>query len=211
MGRRDGRRGPLAGAIALVGGMIEVTGSFVPQGIPPGAFDRLRMGIPALAGGLHAKDFIAFAFGAEFLEVRVHARTGEVRVPRAVGVFAAGRIINRRTVHSQLSGGMIWGISSALLEATLVDPGTARYLNNLGDYLLPTNADIGRIEVETIEGEDRLANPLGIKGVGELGCTGTNAAVANAVYHATGRRIRDIPIRAHMLVESGAASARISI
>lgn len=201
----DDRREPLADAIARVGGAIEVTAGFTPNGMPPGAFDRLRKCIPALSGGVHAKDYIGFAFGAQFVEVRVHALTGEVRVPRATGVFAAGRIVNRRTAHSQLVGGMIWGLGSALLEQTLVDPASARYLNDdLAGYLIATNADAGKIEVEMLDEEDRLINPLGIKGVGELGCCGTNAAVANAVYHATGKRIRNLPIRARHLVGAGA-------
>lgn len=195
------RRMKLTEAIGQAGGMIEVTGGYTPAGMPPGALDRLRKGIPALSGGVHAKGRVSFAFGAQFVEARVHRLTGEVRVPRATGVFAAGKIVNRRTAHSQLVGGMIWGLGSALFEETLIDAGSARYLNdNLADYLIATNADVGRIDVETIDEVDTLVNPMGIKGVGELGCSGTNAAVANAVWHATGKRIRDLPIRAHLLL-----------
>ncbi len=144
-----------------------------------------------------------YAMGAEFVEVRVHARTREVRVPRAVGAFAAGRIMNTRTARSQLMGGMIWGISSALHEATEIDHKRARYVNdNLADYLVPVNADVGRVDVILVSEEDSFVNPAGVKGLGELGNVGTAAAVANAVYHATGTRIRQLPIRIEGLLET---------
>jgi xanthine dehydrogenase YagR molybdenum-binding subunit len=120
---------------------------------------------------------------------------------RAVGAFAAGRILNPVTARSQLMGGMIWGISAALHEATEIDPRTARYYNDdLADYLVPVNADIGPVDVIMLPEDDHEINPLGVKGVGELGITGMNAAVANAVYHATGVRIRDLPIRIEKLL-----------
>ena len=156
----------------------------------------LYLGLPRIAGGAAMKDRIQFAFGAEFVEVRVHARTRELRVPRIVGAFAAGRILNPRTARSQLMGGLIWGISSALHEATEIDPSTGRYINdNFADYLIPVNADINQVEVIFVPEEDPLVNANGVKGLGELGNVGTNAAVANAVYHATGRRCRDLPLR----------------
>ena len=144
---------------------------------------------------------LAFAFGAQFVEVRVHALTREIRVPRAVGAFAAGRIMNPRTARSQLMGGMIWGISAALFEATEIDKRAARYVNdNLADYLIPVNADIQTIDVILVPETDDWINPLGVKGLGELGNVGLNAAVANAVYHATGIRIRELPIRLEKLL-----------
>jgi xanthine dehydrogenase YagR molybdenum-binding subunit len=113
-----------------------------------------------------------------------------------VGAFAAGRIMNPRTARSQLAGGQIWGISSALLEAAEIDRKLARYVNdNLAEYHIPVNADVGEVKTLLIDETDELVNPLGIKGVGELGITGVNAAVANAVYHATGIRCRKLPIR----------------
>jgi xanthine dehydrogenase YagR molybdenum-binding subunit len=137
------------------------------------------------------KDPIQFAFGAIFAEVRVHSQTREVRCPHVVGAFAAGRIVNPRTAESQLMGGMIWGISAALHEATEIDPRDARYYNaDLAEYLIPVNADIDEVAVVLVPEEDTRINALGIKGLGELGNVGTNAAVANAVYHATGTRIR---------------------
>ncbi len=194
-----GRSESLRTAIARLGGMVEVTSSYVPAEMAPGALDRLKFGVPALSGGVGAMHTM-FSFGAQFIEVRVHRLTHEVRVPRAVGIFAAGRIVNRRTAESQLMGGMIWGIGSALLEETLIDRPSARYLNtNLADYLIATNADVPDVRVEMLDEIDAVVNPLGVKGVGELGCSGTNAAVANAVFAATGVRVRDLPIRARSL------------
>lgn len=133
----------------------------------------------------------------------MHARTREVRVCRATGAFAAGTIINPITARSQLMGGMIWGISAALHEATKFDPRTARYCNNdFAGYLIPVNADIPEVDVIFVPEEDHHVNLLGIKGVGELGTTGMNAAVANAVFNATGVRVRDLPIRIEKLLVS---------
>src|SRR5436305_14195306 len=141
------------------------------------------------------------ALGAEFVEVRVHALTREIRVPRMVGAFAAGRIMNTRTARSQFLGGMIWGVSSALHEATEIDRKRARYVNdNLADYLVPVNADIEQLEVILVSEQDDKVNPAGVKGIGELANVGTAAAVANAVYHATGIRIRELPIRLEKLL-----------
>src|SRR5262249_15918154 len=109
--------------------------------------------------------------------------------------------VNTRTTRSQLMGGMIWGIGSALHEATEMDTGAARYINNnLADYLIAVNADIDQLEVILVPEEDSKVNPAGIKAVGELGNGGPAAAIANAVYHATGRRVRDLPIRLEKLL-----------
>jgi xanthine dehydrogenase YagR molybdenum-binding subunit len=140
-------------------------------------------------------------YGAVFVEVRVDADLGLVRVPRIVAVYGAGRIINQLGAHSQMTGGIIWGYGQALLEKSVMEPNLGRFLSrNLAGYVLPVNADIGSIEVSFVDEEDRIASPIGAKGIGELGATGVSAAIANAVFHATGRRVRDLPIRIHDLL-----------
>jgi xanthine dehydrogenase YagR molybdenum-binding subunit len=181
-------------------GAIEEYAEFLPPGAKPDAIRKLYEGTPTLGGGSHGEKLM-YATGAEFVEVRVHAQTKEIRVPRIVGAFAAGRLINTRTARSQYMGAMIWGISSALHEATEIDPRVARYVNdNLADYLIPVNADIQQLDVILVPEEDSFVNPAGVKGIGELGNVGTAAAVANAVYHATGVRVRQLPIRLEKLL-----------
>ncbi|WP_216850875.1 xanthine dehydrogenase family protein molybdopterin-binding subunit [Acidisphaera sp. L21] len=136
------------------------------------------------------------AFGAQFAEVRVDSLTGEIRVSRLVGVFDGGRVLNAKTAHSQLIGGMTFGVGMALLEETLVDEATGRIVNaNISEYVVPVNADIPVITAKLLEADDRVANPVGAKGLGELPMVGMAAAIANAVFHATGIRVRDLPIR----------------
>lgn len=179
---------------ALHGGAAEELLDWEHPGAAPGALASFYAGGQAPAGGVQG-EVLRAAFGAQFVEVRVHRRTCEIRVPRIVGAFAAGRIINATTAHSQLMGGLIWGIGSALHEATDIDRRTARYVNDdLGEYLVPVNADTPSVEVIMIPEDDRDVNALGIKGVGELGIVGSAAAICNAVYHATGKRIRELPV-----------------
>jgi xanthine dehydrogenase YagR molybdenum-binding subunit len=183
-------------------GAIEEYAEFIPHGVKPDAIKQLYAGQASMTGGPNG-DKLMYAFGAEFVEVRINALTREVRVPRIVGAFAAGRLMNTRTAHSQYVGGMIWGISSALHEATEIDSRRARYVNdNLADYLIPVNADIGEVEVILVPEEDHDVNPAGVKGIGELANVGTAAALANAVYHATGIRIRELPIRIEKLLDT---------
>ncbi len=184
-----------AGFKRLGVGALEEYAEFIPPGGKPDAIAKLYGGIPTLTGGSHGEKLM-YAMGAEFVEVRVHALTREIRVPRMVGAFAAGRIMNTRTAHSQYMGAMIWGLSSALHEATELDERYARYVNdNLADYLVPVNADVQQVDVILVPEKDDFVNPAGVKGIGELGNVGTAAAVANAVYHATGIRVRRLPIR----------------
>jgi xanthine dehydrogenase YagR molybdenum-binding subunit len=174
---------------------LEAYAEFVPHGVKPEAIQALYGGRATLTGG-HSGDMMMYALGAEFVELRIHALTREIRVPRMVGAFAAGRVMNTRTTRSQYLGGMMWGIGSALHEATELDRNRVRYVNdNLADYLIPVNADVADVEIILVPEEDHHVNPAGVKGVGELANVGTAAAVANAVYHATGRRLRQLPIR----------------
>src|SRR6202035_4152946 len=141
------------------------------------------------------------AHGAVFAEVKVDPDLGQMRVARLVGAFAAGRIINPRLVRSQYFGGMIWGVSFALHEHAVMDPRSGRPMNpNLAEYHVPVNADVPSIEAILVEERDPHVNALGIKGVGEIGITGTAGAIANAVWHATGVRVRHFPITLDRLI-----------
>jgi xanthine dehydrogenase YagR molybdenum-binding subunit len=134
-------------------------------------------------------------FGAQFAEVAVDPELGLVRVRRLGGVFAPGRVLNPLLARSQLMGGMLWGMSQALLEGNHMDPRSGRWAaTNLAEYLVPVNADAPDVTVDFVDVHDDLVGPLGAKGVGEIGQVGVAAAIANAVFHATGKRIRDLPI-----------------
>jgi xanthine dehydrogenase YagR molybdenum-binding subunit len=142
------------------------------------------------------------AFGAQFVEVRVNADTGEVRVPRMLGVFDVGRMINSKLGRSQLLGGMAWGLSMALHEHSVVDPRFGHVVNHdFAGYHIAANADVGSIEVHWLDEVDPYSNPMGSKGIGEIGIVGTGAAIANAVHHATGIRVRDLPITLDKLLQ----------
>jgi xanthine dehydrogenase YagR molybdenum-binding subunit len=196
-----GRSEPLKKAVGRLGAKLEIYAENIPNGLQPEAMANLYRGQPMMARGSGRKDFTTYAFGAHFVEVRVHQRTREVRAPRIVSAFAAGNIINPLTAYSQLMGGAIWGLSSALHEATELDLNHARYINdNLADYLVPVNADVPSVEIIMVPEHDEGVNPLGVKGIGEIGIVGMNAAVANAVFHATGTRIRDLPVRVEKLL-----------
>jgi xanthine dehydrogenase YagR molybdenum-binding subunit len=145
--------------------------------------------------GDEKKQYAMHAFGAQFAEVRVDPDLGTVRVVRQLGAFAAGRILNAKLAHSQYIGGMTFGLGMALLEETRRDDRTGRVMNaNLSEYLLPVHADVPATEAILVEEVDPHVNEIGVKGIGEIGIVGAAAAIANAVYHATGKRIRDLPI-----------------
>jgi len=141
-------------------------------------------------------------FGAQFAEVAVDPEFGLVRVRRLAGTFAPGRVLNPRLARSQLMGGMLWGMSQALLEGNRMDPRSGRWTaTNLAEYLVPVNADAPDVTVDFVEVQDDVVGPLGAKGVGEIGQVGAAAAVANAVFHATGRRIRALPMAPELVMD----------
>ncbi len=193
----DGGGEPLEDAVKRVTpGAVQAYAENLPRGLEPEAFGKLYSGKQAMSRGHQREDATAYAFGAQFVEVHVHRWTRETRVPRMVGAFASGTIVNPMTAHSQYMGGMIWGIGAALLEKTEIDLRHARYVNdNISEYHIPVNKDVRKVEVIMVPETDDQVNPLGIKGLGEIGIVGVNAAIANAVHHATGRRIRKLPIR----------------
>ena len=179
---------------------LKSTGGQVPQG-------GLRVEVDTSSDVADQPDLARYAYGAQFVEARVDIDTGEVRIPRMVGVFAAGRIVNPLTARSQLIGGMTMGLSMALLEESIIDPRVGGWVNtDLADYHIASYADIGDIDVSWLDEDDPDLNPVGTKGIGEIGIVGTAAAVANAVHHAVGIRVRDLPIRLDKLVTHSLSS-----
>jgi xanthine dehydrogenase YagR molybdenum-binding subunit len=152
--------------------------------------------------GPERQQFSLHSFGAVFTEVRVDELLGIVRIPRIVTAHGVGKVLNEKTARSQIIGGVVWGIGMALGEETLIDPRTGRYVNaDLAEYHLPVNADVETIDVHFVDEHDPHVNPIGAKGIGEIGITGVAASIANAVYHATGNRIRDLPLRVDRLMK----------
>jgi xanthine dehydrogenase YagR molybdenum-binding subunit len=165
-----------------------------------------RGGAPVVADASSARgdeqrQYSMHAFGAVFVEVVVDPDLCTVRVRRAVGAYAAGRIVNPKLARSQCTGGMVGGIGMALMEQTVIDPRDGRPVNSsLADYLVPVNLDAGSLEAVFVEESDPHVNPLGVKGLGEIAIVGMAPAIANAVFHATGRRVREFPIRIEALL-----------
>jgi xanthine dehydrogenase YagR molybdenum-binding subunit len=152
-------------------------------------------GKASLKPDLDTKKFASHSFGAVFAEVTVEPLTAIARVRRIVAVYDVGRIMNAKTARSQFIGGIVWGVSLALLEDTQMDPATGRFTNaNLAEYHVPSNLDIGEIDVSALDIPDTKLDSMGARGIGEIGITGTGAAIANAIFHATGKRVRDLPI-----------------
>jgi xanthine dehydrogenase YagR molybdenum-binding subunit len=193
----DGPPGRLPDRILRDAGrsFLEVEARCLPLGLPDAAFGRLTQGLLAIAGPEYP-EFVSFSYIAHFVEVRIEPVTRRIRVPRVVSVADCGRVVSPRTARSQVNGGIVWGIGCALREASEVDPRFGGFLNaDLAEYLVPVNADIGELDVDFIDEPDPLLNGVGVKGLGEVALVGVAAAVANAVYHATGRRVRRLPIR----------------
>lgn len=176
---------------------LDVEVGLAPPGQGAEHIERMRAGGMAIAGlhGLYP-DFTAMSHIAHFVEVRVDPRLGRVRVPRVVSVVDCGRVISPRTARSQVLGGVIWGIGASLRETSETDARYGGWLNaDLAEYHVPVNADIGEIDVSFIDEPDFDCNASGVKGVGEIAMVGVAAALANAIFHATGRRLRRLPIR----------------
>jgi xanthine dehydrogenase YagR molybdenum-binding subunit len=166
-----------------------------------------RSGAPELVAEHHAevkpesKRYSCHAFGADFVEVRVDEALGRVRVARVVAAFACGRFLNRKTARSQLLGGLVWAVGMALEEHMVRDRRTARAMTrDLVDYHVPVHSDVPDMDLVLIDEEDPHVSEVGAKGCGEIGITGASAAIANAVFHATGKRIRDLPITVDKLL-----------
>ncbi|MDQ6774073.1 MAG: xanthine dehydrogenase family protein molybdopterin-binding subunit [Candidatus Dormibacteraeota bacterium] len=199
-------------AVNLLADLGELAGSRAPDpqqyGELLGAHGLERLSADgSWAPGREVEDVSMHTFGAVFAEVRVDEDLPIVRLARLVGVYSAGRVINPKLARSQMSGAMIWGLGQALLESSEMDPGLGRFLSkNLAGYLVPVSADVPELDASFIEDEyDPHAGALGAKGIGELGAVGVGPAIANAVFHATGVRVRELPIRPEMLMGSGAS------
>jgi xanthine dehydrogenase YagR molybdenum-binding subunit len=202
-------KSPLTGAkpndVVLVDGTIrnKATGAAVPiaDAMRHGGLDRIER-----EAGTNFKDSKAYArntHSAIFAEVKVDEELGVIRVTRVVSAIAAGRILNTKTAHSQIMGAVVWGIGMALHEETLHDHAFGRIMNaNIAEYHVPVNADVHDIDVIFVDEPDAVINPMGIKGVGEIGIVGVAAAIANAIYHATGTRVRDLPITLDKLLRA---------
>jgi xanthine dehydrogenase YagR molybdenum-binding subunit len=172
---------------------IEVVGEFRHPALTPQLIRATFAGGYGTAGPV-TPERAMYAFGAEMVEVHVHRWTHEIRVPRIHGAFAAGTILNRKTAHSQLMGGLVWGVGSALHEKTELDLPRARFLNaNIAEYKVPVNADIREMRIQMLDERDDYVNPLGVKGIGELSIVGTAAAIGNAIHNATGKRLTSLP------------------
>jgi xanthine dehydrogenase YagR molybdenum-binding subunit len=184
----------VAGACRALRSELEERGGVVPD-------EGLTASVDTQAEVAALPDLARYSFGAQFAEAWVDVDTGEVRVPRLLGVFAAGRIVNAVTARSQFVGGMTMGLSMALFEESAIDPAFGDYPNHdFASYHVATCADVQDIEAVWLDEDEPALGPLGIKGIGEIGIVGTAAAIANAVHHATGVRVRDLPIRLDRLL-----------
>ena len=183
----------------LVGGGKSADFGSVLSGIGRSAVEAVEMAAPG-----EEEDKYAFhSFGAQFCELKVNRWTGEVRLQRITSVMDIGTVVNLKTARSQIIGGIVFGIGMALMEESVLEEKTGRYSNaNFADYLVPTNADVPYVDVHFIDKPDTLFNPIGARGIGEIGVTGLPSAIANAVYNATGRRVREFPILPEKLLEA---------
>lgn len=201
---RKMRGSPLADvpldAVSFAGGRIEVTADparfvTIADAMRAGGVDKLEAEETAKPSMIDLLRFSGYTHSAIFAEVRVDEELGVVRVTRIVDAVAAGKILNPKTARSQVIGGVVWGIGMALEEESMPDHNLGRFMNhNYAEYHVPVNADVQSIEVIFVDEHDTKASPIGVKGLGEIGIVGTAAAIANAIFHATGKRVRDMPI-----------------
>lgn len=184
----------------LVGGGKSADFGSVLSAIGRSAVEAVEMA----AAGDEEEKYAFHSFGAQFCELKVNRWTSEVRLQRFTSVMDIGTVVNLKTARSQVMGGIVFGIGMALLEGSDLEAKTGRYANaNFADYLVATNADVPEVDVHFVIKPDTIFNPLGARGIGEIGVTGTPAAIANAVYNATGIRIREFPIRPEKLLPVG--------
>jgi xanthine dehydrogenase YagR molybdenum-binding subunit len=200
IGDSDYPRAPVAGGSQSTASVLPPVANACAElrRIAGGRIDDAPPGLEATAASAadHDRERFAFhSFGAQFCEVRYDEELARVRVTRFTGVFDCGRILNPKTARSQMAGAIVMGLGMALMEETPRDPRSGVIPgNNFADYHVPVNADIPPLDVHFVEHPDLRFNALGVRGIGEIGITGVPAAVANAVYHAAGRRVRDLPI-----------------
>jgi xanthine dehydrogenase YagR molybdenum-binding subunit len=202
----SGTKSPFSGLkpsdVSYVNGALQASGKSAPFEGVLAALDRSAVeGSGSASPGEEEHQYGFLSFGAQFCEVRVNEWTGEVRVNRFTSVMDVGTVVNQKTARSQVIGGIVFGIGMGLLEATKVDPNNGWIANrNLAEYLVPTNADVPHIDVEFLNIPDTVFNSLGVRGIGEIGIAGVPAAIANAIFNATGTRVRNLPITPESLL-----------
>jgi xanthine dehydrogenase YagR molybdenum-binding subunit len=192
----------------LTGGGKSADFGSVLSGIGRGSVEAVEMA----AAGEEEEKYAFHSFGAQFCELKVNRWTGEVRLQRITSVMDIGTVINLKTARSQIMGGIVFGIGMALLEGSILEEKNGRYANaNFADYLIATNPDVPSVDIHFIIKPDTIFNPIGARGIGEIGVTGMPAAIANAVYNATGRRVREFPIRPEKLLPVSSDRPMISM
>jgi xanthine dehydrogenase YagR molybdenum-binding subunit len=160
-----------------------------------GAVSAIQETASAAPDATKHEQYARQAHSAVFAEVLVDEDLGVIQVSRVVSAVAGGRVLNPKTARSQILGGIVWGIGMALQEKSVIDQNFGRFMtHNLADYHVPVNADVHAIDVIFVDERDTVVNPLGVKGLGEIGLVGVGAAIANAIFHATGKRVRELPI-----------------
>jgi xanthine dehydrogenase YagR molybdenum-binding subunit len=181
----------------------------VGEAIRASGLDRIEEEIAATPRESEQKRYTRLAHSAVFVEVKVDEALGTIDVARVVSAIAGGRILNPRTARSQIVGAVVWGIGMALEEQSVIDQSLGRFMtHNLAEYLIPVNADVHDIDVIFVEEHDPIVNPLGVKGLGEIGLVGVAAAIANAVFHATGNASGIYPSRSTSCSEAASSSSR---